>query len=311
MYKKLLFFFSVSLISCNKTIEVKNIEILPIENAKINTLEITDFYVRNYYYFIATRDNTRKYSSNKSSEGVIYKPLTPTQKITVIDNYGRISQIDEDKVLTVSQQRAKNKEEDEIMTKMRSRSEELDEWTKNKQDSLKIIYSKIKKNGISSKLTLKNNTNQNIEYAKIMTLISYQYPNQVIYYSFPKEIVKRKNNLKNEENIEIEIWKKNDKIEIEIPNIFDYAIDYQKFKNILNIHEPESVHIDFYISYSNSVGLKNFKKEFKYESFDVPNRSIALSYGAYQNFAFSPNEKKMFGELIYSQDISDVIKKNK
>ena len=297
LFTFLTIFIFFSSCSKNDTISVENSN---IENAtidQINKLPLTNYYVDNYYYNIITSTHPKLLNSDNDSS--FYKPLETKKKITVVDRDGIITKIDEDKFKTVEEQR---KEKVEMIKGIQKLASDYEKDGKKKdekeKDSLRKIFALIPKTAIIGHISLKNNTSQNLEYAKITSVITYTFPNEKFYYSFPLEI------LKNDE-----IWKIDESENIEVPNVFNIAYEYYKFQKILNKHKPQKIILEYYIAYSNTIGLKNYRKDFLYEKFAVPKRSIALEYGAFHTFPFTEKYRTMLGEKIFEKNITELLNK--
>ncbi len=289
----LLLFFIILNCTQNNTISVEKATVQNATTEQINTLPLTEYYVKNYYYWIATREPSKR--TNSYDDSNFYKPIKPKNKIAVSKDDGMIYQVDEEKFQTVEQQRKERARENKILRELKDNYEKFGKKKIEKeQDSIADLFAKKEKQGIIGTLSLKNNTKQSIEYAKITTLITYTFPNQKFYYSYPLEILKYN-----------EIWKSDEMKNIDIPNIFNYAFDFNKFQKTLNIHKAEEIKLEYYIAFSNTIGLKNFTNEYYYEELEVPNRSIALLYGVFHKFPFTEKTKKMLGEKIFEKNITD------
>lgn len=83
----LFLFFLILSCNQNNTISVEESSIQKATNEKINKLSLTSYYVKNYYYWIVTREPSKKASNDDSN---FYKPVKQKNKIAVTKENGLI-----------------------------------------------------------------------------------------------------------------------------------------------------------------------------------------------------------------------------
>ena len=273
----LIIIFSI-FISCKKNeFEVTKAEIRLIPKSQIENLEITEKYLSEF----VVKKNL--YISDEESAN--------TQNILNPDEYRRAG------LATVTNSpkngdlyesldsNGKQELDDYFNEKIRKEEERQD---KMKNDFLKITNLK----GINSNIEIKNKTEEVIEIAFLTVRIIFKFKNKDYSYSKPYSLLGKN-----------ETWKADETFNFNLNDITSFAIGNSK---VLDIHIPENVTIEFYLTAKNSVGYQNLQKEVKELRENGFYKNKEFSYGKLSEKILSEKEILGFGEKIFDENITDI-----
>lgn len=273
----LLVFFLI-FISCKKNeFEVTKAEIRLIPKSEIENLEITEKYLSEF----VVKKNL--YMSDEESAN--------TQSILNPDEYGRTG------LATVTNSpkngdlyesldsNGKQELDDYFNKKIR---EEEERQNKMKNDFLKITNLK----GINSNIEIKNKTKEVIENSFLTVQIIFKFKKKKYSYSKPYSLLGKN-----------ETWKPDETFTFNLNDITSFAIGNSK---VLDIHTPENVTIEFYLTAKNSVGYQNLQKGVKELRESGFYKDKEFSYGKFSEKILSEKETLGFGEKIFDENITDL-----
>lgn len=288
-----LLFLLFILSSCKENLHFESNKIFTLTNEEINKLKISESYFDDYFYYVESAKNRIPQKSTYNQN--IYKPYKPEKEITVITNDGHVKRINKSDFKTIAEQK-KIDASIRALVKSSNSAESKEKIIKEK-DKYRKIFHEQKKKGLLSEIKLKNNLGQNLETGIITTVITFKYPNRQFYYFHSVPFLDNKS-----------LWKNKDVKLIQISNVFDYAYDYKRYKEILQMHSPKNINIEYFISISNSVGYSNYQKTSNlYEYIENPLRGYAINFGAFRDKNFSENDILNFGVKVHDEDINKAL----
>lgn len=147
-------------------------------------------------------------------------------------------------------------------------------------DNLKVI---------KTFLSIKNNTDEKIEDAEIITRVIFKYNNSEFNYLKKHIIIHKK------------IWQPNDSKQI-ILNDF-IAFSGTQIKKI-QVHKPKEIIIEYFFNARNSVGYDNVDKEINKNEL-VKNNSSGNLFGKIEKYTLTNKDILGLGVKIHSADITN------
>jgi hypothetical protein len=170
---------------------------------------------------------------------------------------------------------------------------------KKKEIKEELFAQKLK--GISSKISLQNNSNQIIENSSLTVLIKYTFENEKVFnYVKPYKLLS--NN---------KVWKKDETLDFQLNDVINFS-GTNEIK-ILKIHTPTNVTIEYYITARNSIDYNNLGKNKETQYLEYPNEfysGSAKAFGIFTSDVLKENELLGFGDKIFSEDITDLWNEN-
>lgn len=260
------------MISCKKSLfEVTNSEIKILSKTEILNLEITEKYINE---FIVVSVKEKRYISDEES--------ARTLRVKNPEAYQKLA------YENISKKSLDDKGKEELNTSFRER-EAID----NKESKLKESYTNntnIK--GIKSYLELKNKTNEVIENGYLTVRITFKFKNK--QYQYLKPFILLSNN---------KLWSPDETLNYNLNDIMTFAIGNTK---TLDVHTPEKVKIEFYLTANNSVGYNIIDENKRKLVVSIPYNKDEMHYGKFTDKVLTDKEIIGLGQKILEKDITNL-----
>lgn len=154
----------------------------------------------------------------------------------------------------------------------------------------KEFYEYLK--GINSNIKIKNNTKEVIENSFLTVRILFKFKNKEYNYLKPYSLLSGN-----------KTWKPDEILSFNLNDITTFAIGNTK---VLNIHTPENVKIEFYLTAKNSVGYQNIDKKITELRENGFYSGKEFPYGKLLEKDLSESEILGLGQKIFNKNITDL-----
>lgn len=145
---------------------------------------------------------------------------------------------------------------------------------------------------INSKLEIKNNTKEVIENSYLTIRIIFKFKNKHYEYLKPYSLLSS-----------YKTWKSDETLNLNLNEILTYATGNTK---VLNIHKPENIFIEFYLTAKNSIGYQNIDEKIEelrvsgfYNQEDFP-------FGKFTDKTLNEKQISGLGQKIFDKNITDL-----
>jgi len=142
----------------------------------------------------------------------------------------------------------------------------------------------LKAKGIQSRIMLKNNSGEVIEDAYITVVITFEFNNETFYYFKTNNLVES-----------IDPWGPDETREFLLLDVIRLAAGQCE---VLDVHNPKKVTIDYYFLAKNNIGYKNVKEQ-------INSLHRSKYFGNFYSRVITKDEMRSFGNRILEENITN------